>query len=183
MQYTKILLLGILYGISSWKIFAQETALIQGTVTTVAGESLPGVLIKIKPVNQAVLTDEKGKFRFNGAAGQRHSLIFSFLGFQTQQQNLIVPDAGASLAVVLKEATQDLEAVTVTGKSENRLIREKAYNVNVVDAKKLHHTSLDIGHALDRVSGIRIRESGGLGSRMTFSLNGFTGKQVKFFID
>jgi len=183
MQYTKILLLGILYGISSWKIFAQETALIQGTVTTVAGESLPGVLIKIKPVNQAVLTDEKGKFRFNGAAGQRHSLIFSFLGFQTQQQNLIVPDAGASLAVVLKEATQDLEAVTVTGKSENRLIREKAYNVNVVDAKKLHHTSLDIGHALDRVSGIRIRESGGVGSRMSFSLNGFTGKQVKFFID
>ena len=183
MQYTKILLLGILYGISSWKTFAQETALIQGTVTNVAGESLPGVLIKIQPLDQATLTDEKGNFRINGPRGQSYTLIFSFLGFQTQQQDLILQKPGASLAIVLKEATQDLEAVTVTGKSENRLIREKAYNVNVVDAKKLHHTSLDIGHALDRVSGIRIRESGGVGSRMSFSLNGFTGKQVKFFID
>ncbi|HLT07584.1 MAG TPA: TonB-dependent receptor, partial [Cyclobacteriaceae bacterium] len=171
------------YGISSWKTFAQETALIQGTVTNVAGESLPGVLIKIQPLDQATLTDEKGNFRINGPRGQSYTLIFSFLGFQTQQQDLILQKPGASLAIVLKEATQDLEAVTVTGKSENRLIREKAYNVNVVDAKKLHHTSLDIGHALDRVSGIRIRESGGVGSRMSFSLNGFTGKQVKFFID
>src|SRR5690606_9291395 len=183
MQYTKILLLGILYGISSWKTFAQETSLIQGTDNNVAGESLPRVLNKIQPLAQATLTDEKGNFRINGPRGQSYTLIFSFLGFQTQQQDLILQKPGASLAIVLKEATQDLEAVTVTGKSENRLIREKAYNVNVVDAKKLHHTSLDIGHALDRVSGIRIRESGGVGSRMSFSLNGFTGKQVKFFID
>src|SRR5690606_20405375 len=143
MQYTKILLLGILYGISSWKTFAQETALSQGTVTNVAGESLPGVLIKIQPLDQATLSDERGNFRINGIASQNDSLIFSFLGFKTQQQDLILSKAGASLAIVLKEATQDLEAVTVTGKSENRLIREKAYNVNVVDAKKLHHTSLD----------------------------------------
>src|SRR5690606_41645845 len=128
---------------------AQETALIQGTVTNVAGESLPGVLIKIQPLDQATLTDEKGNFRINGPRGQSYTLIFSFLGFQTQQQDLILQKPGASLAIVLKEATQDLEAVTVTGKSENRLIRENAYNVNVVNAKNLHHTSLYIGHALE----------------------------------
>src|SRR5690606_1720565 len=107
MQYTKILLLGILYGISSWKTFAQETALIQGTVTNVAGESLPGVLIKIQPLDQATLTDEKGNFRINGPRGQSYTLIFSFLGFQTQQQDLILQKPGASLAIVLKERSEE----------------------------------------------------------------------------
>src|SRR5690606_25324778 len=126
MQYTKILLLVILYDIYSSTTFAQETALIQSTVTNEAGESLTGVLIKIQPLDQATLTDEKGNFRINGPRGQSYTLIFSFLGFQTQQQDLTLQKPGASLAIVLKEATQDLEAVTVTGKSENRLIREKA---------------------------------------------------------
>src|SRR5690606_32300446 len=41
----------------------------------------------------------------------------------------------------------------------------------------------DLGHALDRVSGVRVRESGGVGSQMNFSLNGFRGNQVRFFMD
>lgn len=183
MQYTKILLLGILCGISSWNIYAQETALLQGTVFTSSGDPLPGVLIKIQPLNKAILTDEQGKFTFTGATGQSYSLGFSFLGFSPYQKDILLASDTQQLNIVLQESTQELGTVTVTGKSQNRLIKETAYNVDVVDAKKLHHTSLDIGHALDRVSGIRIRESGGVGSRMSFSLNGFTGKQVKFFID
>jgi len=183
MQYTKILLLGILYSISSWNIYAQETIPLQGKVTSSTGHPIPGVLIKIHPLNKGILTDEQGKYTFPGIAGQSYALTFNFLGFHPQQRSILLTAEDRELNVVLQESTQELGSVTVTGKSENRLIQEKAYNVDVVDAKKLHHTSLDIGHALDRVSGIRIRESGGVGSRMSFSLNGFTGKQVKFFID
>src|SRR5690606_34727975 len=183
MQYTKILLLGLLYGISSWKTFSQGTALLLGKVLTPSGEPLPVVLINIQPVNKGVLTVTDGEFTFTGIVGQSYSLAFSFMGFSPHQQDVLLQAGNQVLNVILQESTQELGAVMVTGKSENRLIKEKAYNVDVVDAKKLHHTSLDIGHALDRVSGIRIRESGGVGSRMSFSLNGFTGKQVKFFID
>src|SRR5690606_2780096 len=133
--------------------------------------------------NKGMLSDADGYFSFTGIVGQSYSFTFSFLGFSPFQKQLQLATNHPELKVVLQESTQELGAVTVTGKSENRLIKEKACNVDVVDAKKLHHTSLDIGHALDRVSGIRIRESGGVGSRMSFSLNGFTGKQVKFFMD
>lgn len=81
------------------------------------------------------------------------------------------------------EKQYDLEEVIFTGKSIIERIKEKAYNVNVVDAVKLHNTTLDIGHALDKISGVRVRESGGVGSDMSLSMNGFRGKQVKFFID
>src|SRR5690606_20802895 len=84
---------------------------------------------------------------------------------------------------VLEESSLDLSEVVVSGKSIVNQVKEKAFNVSVIDAKKLHHTTLDIGSALDRTSGIRVRESGGVGSDMKLSLNGFTGNQVRFFID
>src|SRR5690606_26067582 len=34
-----------------------------------------------------------------------------------------------------------------------------------------------------RVAGIRVRESGGLGSNFNLSLNGFTGNHIRYFID
>jgi outer membrane cobalamin receptor len=40
-----------------------------------------------------------------------------------------------------------------------------------------------LSHALDRVSGVRVREAGGVGSRSELSINGFSGNQIKVFID
>ena len=36
---------------------------------------------------------------------------------------------------------------------------------------------------INQSSGVRMRESGGMGSDYSFTLNGFAGKQVKFFLD
>lgn len=76
-----------------------------------------------------------------------------------------------------------MEEVRVTGKTTIRRVKEQAFNINVIDAKQLYNTSADLHHALNRSTGVRIREDGGLGSNFNFSLNGFTGRQVKFFID
>src|SRR5690606_16038199 len=58
-----------------------------------------------------------------------------------------------------------------------------AFNVTAVDARKLHNSSMDVGQLLNRVSGVKIKESGGMGSRAALSLNGFSGNQVKVFLD
>lgn len=76
-----------------------------------------------------------------------------------------------------------LEQVDVSGKSANRKIKEQAFSVNVIDAKQLYNSSVDLNQVLNRSTGVRVREDGGLGSNFNFSLNGFTGRQVKFFID
>ena len=49
--------------------------------------------------------------------------------------------------------------------------------------RQLRNTNLDLAHVLDRVSGVKVREDGGLGSGTSINLNGFTGKHVKLFID
>jgi outer membrane receptor protein involved in Fe transport len=76
-----------------------------------------------------------------------------------------------------------LGEVVVVGKSDTRKVNESAYNVRAIDAKILHNSNLDIVHAMAKISGVKIREAGGLGSDLQFSLNGFTGRHIKFFMD
>lgn len=78
--------------------------------------------------------------------------------------------------------TQQLEEVVING-SQVKRINGSAYNVVAVDASQLRNTNLDIAGMLDRVSGVKIRQDGGLGSAASINLNGFTGKHIRLFID
>ena len=143
-----------------------------------------GATVIIKGSGKGVSTDLNGVFHFEEKIKREGVLHVSFIGFKTKEMPFTIKEGeGLTLTIQLKEAVEELDEVLITGKSIVKKVKEKAYNVGVVDAKALHHTSLDLGHALDRVSGVRIRESGGVGSRMNFSLNGFRGNQVRFFID
>jgi outer membrane cobalamin receptor len=82
-----------------------------------------------------------------------------------------------------QQKTVELEEVVVKGKSPVQRVRESSFNVIAVDAKALYNTSLDISSSLDRVSGVKIRETGGTGSNSHVSLNGFSGRHVKIFMD
>src|SRR5690606_20725859 len=76
-----------------------------------------------------------------------------------------------------------LNEVEVIGKSAIKEVREAPYNVVALDAKSLYNSTLDLGHMLDRASGVKIRETGGTGSNMSVFLNGFTGRHIKLFMD
>ena len=78
--------------------------------------------------------------------------------------------------------TQHLGEVVVRGNQVKR-VNSSAFNVMAVDTRRLRNTNLDLAHVLDRVSGVKVREDGGLGSGVSINLNGFTGKHVKLFID
>ncbi|MDR0733638.1 MAG: TonB-dependent receptor [Dysgonamonadaceae bacterium] len=82
-----------------------------------------------------------------------------------------------------RQKTVELEEVVVKAKTPVQRIRASSFNVIAVDAGALRNTSLDISHALDRVSGVKIRETGGTGSNSHISLNGFSGRHVKIFMD
>lgn len=183
MQYSKILSIVFLCSFFAFPAFAQQNTNLNGLVADQSGNSIPGVLIKISPISKGLVTDSDGKFSINLPSDKTYRLDFSFMGFEDLSKNVSLGSEAQTMSITLADDTNDLEEFTVLGKSELKEIRERAFNVEVVDARKLHHTNLDLGHALDRVSGVRVRESGGVGSRMNFSLNGFSGKQVKFFID
>ncbi|MDR0421091.1 MAG: TonB-dependent receptor plug domain-containing protein [Prevotellaceae bacterium] len=77
----------------------------------------------------------------------------------------------------------ELNEVIVVGKSRVREINESAYNAVSIDARLLHNTTLNLTQTLDRISGVKIRETGGVGSDSQISINGFSGRHIKVFMD
>lgn len=95
----------------------------------------------------------------------------------------VIAEKEVAASFRLKQDVRQIDEVAILGFSKNQKTNRQAYNVISIDAKALHNTTMDLGQVMNRVSGARVRESGGVGSNMTFSLNGFTGNQVKFFLD
>lgn len=62
-------------------------------------------------------------------------------------------------------------------------VQRLAYNVSLVETAKLKSTTMDLSNVIDKISGVKIRSTGGVGSEANVTLNGFSGRHVKIFID
>ncbi|MGO4290691.1 TonB-dependent receptor [Chitinophaga sp. RAB17] len=185
MYIRKILLTSILLSLVLFT-YAQSvgTATISGYLKDAAGTPVPGASVKLHNNNANAISNADGFFRIQKVNPGKHILRISAVGFKKADQTLDLK-AGEEkiLQLTMSLAVSEINTVSVIGRSASQEVNRQAFNVTAIDAKKLYNSTLDLSHALDRVSGIRVREDGGLGSRMNFSLNGFTGRQVKFFLD
>ncbi len=89
-----------------------------------------------------------------------------------------------SLAV--KGALNDtlvLQNATVTAKSREQKLREGAFAVGALNIRLQASTLQSLTQAIDRSSGIRIREEGGVGSEFDLSINGMSGNSIRYFLD
>lgn len=84
--------------------------------------------------------------------------------------------------ITISPETQQLDEVTVVSTGVSRLKRS-AFNAVAVDTKELQNTTRNLSDALAKAPGMKLRESGGVGSDMQLMLDGFSGKHVKVFID
>ena len=106
----------------------------------------------------------------------------TLIGHETFVESIIIePGKEVNKNITLKGL--ELDEVIVLGKSRLQKINESAYNVVAIDTKDLYNSTLGVSSALDRISGVKIREVGGLGSETQVNLNGFTGKHIKLFMD
>lgn len=166
--------------------FAQQKRIVSlsGEVKGKSGEAIPQASVHLENSRLTTMTDDNGKYQLKGLSPGKYVLSITALGFKHYKKHIeIKSDQDIIIAVKMEDSVNELDNITVLGRTENQKVNQQAYNVTSIDAKKLHNSTLDLSHALDRVSGVRVRESGGVGSRADLSLNGFTGNQVKFFLD
>lgn len=179
-------LLLLLFLVSPTIIFGQKngSGTIHGTVTSPLGERLPGVHVILANTTQGDLTDIDGNYEIRGISDGSYQLQVSSLGFQTHQQSVQFSRGETiEIHVVLKQQSYEFGDIVISSKSATRRVIEQAYQVSSVSASRFANSTTDAKSVLDRVPGVRIQEEGGLGSDYTFSLNGFSGDQVKFFLD
>lgn len=130
-------------------------------------------------------TNEKGEFEFRLEKKYPKILVtVSFLGFKTVQQTYTpVATGGNFLKIEMQEDSQVLNEVVVKGLSPAEKVQRLAYNVSLVETAKLKSTTMDLSNVIDKISGVKIRSTGGVGSEANVTLNGFSGRHVKIFID
>ena len=161
-----------------------KPTLISGIVQDEKGKPIDFATIILMDTKKNDLTDEQGAFRLKLGSGGTYKLVVQHVSYETKEMTVKVEDGGhVKQNIVLSAKEAILDDVVLQVKKPIEKVRESAYNVIAIDAKPLYNSSLDVSGALDRVSGVKVRRDGAEGSDYTFSMNGFSGRHIRFFMD
>ncbi|WP_299320888.1 TonB-dependent receptor [uncultured Maribacter sp.] len=164
----------------SFSLNAQN--IITGKITDIDDVPLPGATVVAKGTTSATITDEQGKYQLNLVEGS-YTIVASYLGFKSITKKIQVTSGTNNFTFKLEEDFMALDAVVVSGKSDAQILREQAYAVEVVETEGFKNLSTNGNDILAKIPGVNIRQSGGVGSDFSLSLNGLSGNQVRVFID
>ena len=157
------------------------TGMISGKVLSSDGEPIDYATVHLKGTTFSGTTNDKGIYHITAPAGN-YTIAFSSVGFEKLEiKTSIQAEDRTKLNVKLKPVTQ-LAEVTVVGNTLSK-VKNSAFNATAVDTKELANTTKTLSEALSKAPGMKIRESGGVGSDMAVTMDGFSGKHVKVFID
>lgn len=180
----RTLLFTILTGIVSYYSFAQnQTGSLSGRITDSGGGGLPQATVILKELQVGGVTDLDGNFKINKIPYGSYQLLVQYVGYISSSQRIVINQVTQELNVELKEDKQALEEVEIVGEGEAMEAKEGGFSVDIVKAEIFQNTSTDITQLIKGVSGVVVRESGGLGSNFNLSLNGLSGNQIRYFID
>ncbi|WP_262249933.1 TonB-dependent receptor [Parapedobacter soli] len=182
-KYLATLLCAVFFTLCSAQGFAQ-TATLSGTVTVSSGQPVAGASVMLKPGNRATMTDEKGNYTLANIPFGDYVLVVTSLEIQPIETPVALNRARQrrNLVATENDATQ-LDEATVSRSTEKREIETQGFAVAVVETKEASVRNIQTNELLDRTVGVRVRQSGGLGSEIEYNLNGMTGRSVGIFID
>lgn len=160
----------------------EKLAFISGKITTTEKEMMDFATILIKETSTGTSPDANGNYQLRTNAGS-YTLVFRAIGYKTTERKInIKPGEQLKLDVKMTPLNVQLEEVKVVADQISR-IKRSAFNTVAIDTKGLQNTTKNLSEALSKVPGLKIRESGGVGSDMQMMLDGFSGKHIKVFID
>ncbi|WP_423146523.1 TonB-dependent siderophore receptor [Rubrolithibacter danxiaensis] len=124
----------------SISIFAQETAVIKGRVTTADGLPAANVSVRLKGKNHGVLTDSEGDYLIRKIKAGDYILQVSAIGLVGQERKVSVT-AGQELVnnFILSESFSQLQEVIVSANKTNKFSRKQSPYVAKMPLKNLEN--------------------------------------------
>ncbi len=162
---------------------AQEMTGISGKIISAEDRSaIDFADIYLKETTYGCITDENGTFRLEAPQGT-YTLAVAAIGYGTYETTITLSGRDTTLrTIALKPARNQLDEVVVISERKSH-VRQSAFNAVDLSVKEMHNSSRSLGEALSQLPGLKLRESGGVGSDAQLTLDGFSGKHVKVFID
>ena len=137
-------LLSILFLLSIYTSYAQETFTINGVVKdSSSNETLYGVNILVIDANLGAVTNEYGFYSLKLPEGE-HNIVISYLGYE--QRSLTVDlKKNLTLNFSLAETSESLEEVVITDDTEKLNIRKPEMSVNKLDISTIQKLPVVFG--------------------------------------
>lgn len=140
------------------------------------GVALNGAVVRVG--GQQVVTERDGTFRVSGLAPGSHRLTIDFLGYHSQQVDVVVPASGSTRADVIMystttDAAADLDRVHVRASRDAQALalnqqRSSTNYKNVVSADLLgQFPDNNIAESTQRIPGVSIERDQGEGRYVT----------------
>jgi TonB-linked SusC/RagA family outer membrane protein len=151
------------------QLYAQDRA-VTGKVTAEDGSVLPGVNISLKGTTRGTTTDAQGDYSITAETGA--TLVFSFIGFQTQETVL---GSQTTLNISLKNDVSQLQEVVVTALGQEKKRNELVYAAQQVNSTLLNQgRNTNMMNALSgKVAGLDIKASNTMGGSTSTIIRGY----------
>ncbi|HLZ16068.1 MAG TPA: carboxypeptidase-like regulatory domain-containing protein, partial [Cyclobacteriaceae bacterium] len=169
--YRSFMLTAALIGLLTTTALAQ-TRIVTGIVKDPSGAPVPGVNVLIKGTSNGSSTDGDGKYSISVAEGGNPVLVFSFIGYASQETEL---GTRSVVDVVLTEDVTQLNEVVVTALGVEKDSKSLGYAVTKVDGGALTQArETNVINSLEgRVAGVNISGTpGGAGSSSSIVIRG-----------
>lgn len=161
---------------------AQDTSIF-GRITANDGENIPYATIGIEGSSVATIANDKGEYSLYIDDGT-HLIAVTAVGYKPFRKEISVSGTPRKLDIILESDVAELEEVIVKADAHSvSRIKQSAYNVVALSTDEMLNTTKNLSDVLAKTPGLKLREAGGVGSDMQITMDGFTGKHIKVFID
>ena len=182
MKKIRGLFLSFLLLLISISAFSQHKTMISGKVLSTEKTTVDFATVYLKGTNYGGTTNEEGIYHLQAPAGE-YTLVVSAIGYKTVEKPVkLMRGERTKMNVVISPQATELDEVVVVSNGVT-LLKRSAFNAVALDTKALQNSTQNLSEALAQAPGMKIRESGGVGSDMQLMMDGFTGKHIKIFID
>lgn len=172
------MLRSILILIIALPIITQAQVTLTGKVTDHKNEAIIGANVFILDTYDGASTDLDGAFTFSTAETGVQTLVVSFIGYETINQEIDIQTEALNIDIILKEAINRLDAVVITAGSFSASDESNREVLKPLDIVTTAGSTADIAGALNTLPGTQqVGETGRLFVR------GGQGYETRTFID
>ncbi|WP_439556405.1 TonB-dependent receptor plug domain-containing protein, partial [Dyadobacter sp.] len=160
-----------------------KTATIKGTVKDDKGAVISFVTVRIDGTSIATFSETDGTFQLKEVPYGNQDLVITSVEIKSKTTKIHVNKPLHEINPVVTRTALDLNEVQIVQKTEKKEIETTGFAVAVIETKEASLRNLTTHELLDRAVGVRVRQNGGIGSRVEYNLNGMSGSAVGIFLD
>ena len=170
----------------SFPMFAQLQPTEIKVIDAENGNSIEFAAVQWKGLNaptytNGTTTNRKGIAKLSASSNQKLMLMVSYVGYQTITDTITAN--GMRYTIRLLPESTELADVVVVGKTRAQILRESPEAVSVINAKELQGRSISLETVLNKTIGLKVGQTGGLGSSSRIIVHGLEGNRIQILWD